>query len=87
MPMAKHGRGWLPLLVGLLPVSTAACAPPRSPDHLVVGTKGAISSLDPAKAYQTRALQLVRALGDPLYVLSDAGALTPRLAAAPPPGE
>ena len=84
MPMAKYGWGWLPLLVVLLGVSTAACAPPRSPDHLVVGTKGTISSLDPAKAYQTRALQLVRTLGDPLYVLSDAGALTPRLAAAAP---
>ena len=82
--MAKHGRSWLLLLVGLLGVSTAACAPSRAPDHLVVGTKGAISSLDPAKAYQTRALQLIRALGDPLYVLSETGELVPRLAAAPP---
>ena len=84
MPMANHGRTWLPVLMGLLGVSAVACAPPRSPDHLVVGTKGAISSLDPAKAHQTRALQLIRALGDPLYALSDTGELIPRLAAAPP---
>lgn len=82
--MAKHGRTGLSLLVGLLGLSAVACAPSRSPDHLVVGTKGAISSLDPAKAYQTRALQLIRALGDPLYALSDTGELVPRLAAAPP---
>ena len=84
MPMAKHGRTGLPLLAGLLGLSAVACAPSRSPDHLVVGTKGAISSVDPAKAYQTRALQLIRALGDPLYALSDTGELVPRLAAAPP---
>ena len=83
--MAKQKNTWLPLLVGLLGVSTIACAPPpRSPDHLVVGTKGAIRSLDPAKASQTRALQLVRALGDPLYALSETGELIPHLAAAPP---
>ena len=84
MPMAKHGQPWLTLLVGLLGVSAVACAPSRAPDHLVVGTKGAISSLDPAKAYQTRALQLIRALGDPLYALSESGELIPRLAAEPP---
>ncbi len=84
MPMARHGKTWLPLLVGLLGVSAVACARPRSPDHLVVGTKGAISSLDPAKAYQTRSLQLIRALGDPLYALSEGGELVPRLAAEPP---
>ena len=48
------------------------------------GHQGRHSSLDPAKAYQTRALQLVRALGDPLYALNDTGELVPRLAAAPP---
>ena len=84
MPMAEHRHTWLPLLVGLLGVTTAACAPSRAPDHLVVGTRGAISSLDPAKAHQTRTLQLIRALGDPLYALSDAGELVPRLAAVPP---
>ncbi len=82
--MAKHGQNWLPLLAGLLGLGAVACAPSRSPDHLVVGTKGAISSLDPAKAYQTRALQLIRALGDPLYALSETGELIPHLAAAPP---
>jgi len=82
--MAEHRQAWLSLLVGLLGISAVACAPSRSPDHLVVGTKGAISSLDPAKAYQTRSLQLIRVLGDPLYALSDAGELVPRLAAAPP---
>ena len=85
--MAKQGKSgtrWLPLLAGLLGLGAVACAPPRSPDHLVVGTRGAISSLDPANAYQTRALQLIRALGDPLYTLGDNGELVPRLAAEPP---
>ena len=82
--MARHEQPWPLLLAGLLGMGATACAPPRPPDHLVVGTKGAIGSLDPAKAYQTRALQLVRALGDPLYALSESGALIPRLAAEPP---
>ena len=82
--MAKHRQTWLLLLAGFLGLSAVACAPSRSPDHLVVGTKGAITSLDPAKAYQTRALQLIRALGEPLYALSETGELVPRLAAAPP---
>lgn len=82
--MVRFGQTWLPLLAGLLGVSTVACAPSRAPDHLVVGTKGAIGSLDPAKAHQTRALQLIRVLGDPLYALSESGELIPRLAAAPP---
>ena len=84
MPMAKCEQLWPLLLAGLLGVGATACAPSRAPDHLVVGAKGAIASLDPAKAYQTRALQLIRVLGDPLYALSETGELIPRLAATPP---
>ena len=74
----------LSLLLGLVLASQTACAPPRSRDHLVVGSKGAIGALDPSKAYHTRSLQLIRALGDPLYGLSERGELIPQLAAAPP---
>ncbi len=82
--MAKHNWIWPSLLAGLMGVTTVACAPSRPRDQLVVGTKGAITSLDPSQAYQTRALQLIRALGDPLYELSSTGELVPRLAAAAP---
>ncbi|WP_152535160.1 ABC transporter substrate-binding protein [Candidatus Synechococcus spongiarum] len=82
--MAKREQPWPLLLAVLLGVGATACAPTRAPDHLVVGVKGAISALDPAKAYQTRPLQLIRVLGDPLYALSETGELIPRLAAAPP---
>ena len=82
--MAKYGRPWLSLLAILLGLSAVGCARSRAPDHLVVGTKGAINSLDPAQAYQSRALQLIRALGDPLYTLNESGELVPSLAAEPP---
>ena len=69
----------MPLMSGLW-----GCAPERSPERIVVGTRGDIATIDPAQAYQTRSLQLISALGDPLYERRGDGSLVPRLAAALP---
>ena len=69
------------LLVALV---QSACHPPHSSSRLTVASAGKISSLDPAKAGGGSTVQLLSALGDPLYKLDASGNLEPRLAAAPP---
>ena len=49
-----------------------------------MASAGKITSLDPAQASTFDALQLLSALGDPLYRLDHKGDLEPRLASAPP---
>ena len=67
-----------------LALSQVACQPPRRSERLVVASAGKITSLDPAQASTFDALQLLSALGDPLYRLDHKGDLEPRLASAPP---
>ncbi|MEB3199485.1 MAG: ABC transporter substrate-binding protein [Synechococcaceae cyanobacterium] len=72
-----------PLLgLGLLPL--AGCQPRRSGDQLVIASSGRIDSLDPAQASRQMAMQLLSALGDPLYAIEPDGTVTPRLATALP---
>jgi peptide/nickel transport system substrate-binding protein len=51
---------------------------------LVVASKNRIDTVDPAGAYTFGAMQLLSAIGDPLYAINDRGQLEPRLAVALP---
>ena len=52
--------------------------------HLVVASKNRIDTVDPAGAYTFGAMQLLSAIGDPLYAISARGKIEPRLAVAMP---
>ncbi len=58
--------------------------PPRAVGHLVVASKSRIDSVDPAGAYTVGAMQLLSAIGDPLYAINPKGQLEPRLASGLP---
>lgn len=63
------------------------CGGPRpeaTPPQLVVGFQGTIDTVDPAQATTVGALQLLSAVGDPLYAIGSDGELEPRLATALP---
>ena len=62
----------------------AGCQPQRPVGTLVVGHKSRIDSLDPAKASRSGQMQVLSALGDPLYVIRADGRIEPRLATALP---
>jgi peptide/nickel transport system substrate-binding protein len=62
----------------------SACQPARPANTLIVATKSRIDSLDPAKASRLGQMQVLSALGDPLYAITDAGRVEPRLATALP---
>ncbi|MFM7314683.1 MAG: ABC transporter substrate-binding protein, partial [Cyanobium sp.] len=51
---------------------------------LILGGKSRIDSLDPVAASRVGVLQVLSALGDPLYAIEPDGRLRPRLATAPP---
>ena len=74
------------LLAALLALAslTIACAPPKPGDRLIVASKARIDSLDPAQASRSGQMQLLSALGDPLYAIAANGAIEPRLASGPP---
>ncbi|MCX5957628.1 MAG: ABC transporter substrate-binding protein, partial [Cyanobacteria bacterium] len=74
------------LLAGLLALAslTSACAPPHPGTSLIVASKARIDSLDPAQASRSGQLQVLSALGDPLYAIAADGAIEPRLASGPP---
>ncbi|MCX5939609.1 MAG: ABC transporter substrate-binding protein [Cyanobium sp. LacPavin_0818_WC50_MAG_67_9] len=55
-----------------------------SPNRLVVASKNRIDTVDPGGAYTFGAMQLLSAIGDPLYAINARGELEPRLAVAPP---
>ena len=74
----------LSLVAGLSTALLGGCDVPRSGDRLTVASAGRISSLDPAQASTVSAIQLLSALGDPLYSLGRSGELEPRLASAAP---
>lgn len=73
----------LALAVLLLPL-LAACQPRRPAGLLILAGKSRIESLDPASASRVGVLQVLSALGDPLYGISSEGRLQPRLATALP---
>ena len=75
-----------PLLAALLLLLPAlvACQPSRPKGILVVATKSRIDSLDPAAASRVGIMQVLSALGDPLYAIAPDGRIEPRLATALP---
>lgn len=81
-PLRQQAR----LLAGLLVLAglTTACAPPRPGSSVIVASKARIDSLDPAQASRSGQLQVLSALGDPLYAIAADGAIEPRLASGPP---
>jgi peptide/nickel transport system substrate-binding protein len=72
----------LPALVVLALLT--ACLPSRDPQRIVVARKARVDSADPAQAVSLGAIQLLTAVGDPLYRLEENGRLEPVLAAGPP---
>ena len=50
----------------------------------MIAAYGSIDSVDPAQATTVIALQLISALGDPLYAIDGQGAIQPKLARALP---
>ena len=73
----------LALAVGLA-TPLAGCQPPRTEGTVIVASRSRIDSLDPAQASRVGQLQVLSALGDPLYAIRDDGRLEPRLATALP---
>ncbi|WP_370594419.1 ABC transporter substrate-binding protein [Synechococcus sp. CBW1108] len=80
----------LALLIGSLGLVLllSSCRAPR-PSHggikrLVVASKNRVDTVDPAGGYTFGAMQLLSAIGDPLYAINARGQLEPRLALAPP---
>lgn len=72
------------LLLAPLLVLAAACQPRRQPDRLIVASRNRIDTVDPAGAYTFGAMQLLSAIGDPLYAIDADGRIEPRLATALP---
>ena len=73
-------------LAALLPAVAvlAGCQHPHPPGQLVVASKSTLASVDPIDITGIAGLQLLSAIGDPLYATGADGQLQPRLAAAPP---
>ncbi|MFZ0407377.1 MAG: ABC transporter substrate-binding protein [Cyanobium sp.] len=67
----------------LLP-ALGACQPRRPEGVLIVASKSRIDSLDPAAASRVGIMQVLSALGDPLYAIAEGGRIEPRLATALP---
>ena len=84
-PAAALG-GMARLLAGLLALGclSTACAPPHPGSSLIVASKARIDSLDPVQASRSGQMQVLSALGDPLYAITAAGTIEPRLASGPP---
>ncbi|WP_286188659.1 ABC transporter substrate-binding protein [Synechococcus sp. A15-24] len=68
----------------LLSLAQLGCQPIATGNRLTVASAGKISSLDPAQASTVNTIQLLSALGDPLYSLDGNKELIPRLAEASP---
>ena len=65
---------------GCLPASTTPGSGAPGSNRLVVASRNRVDTVDPAGAYTFGAMQLLSAIGDPLYAVSPSGALEPRLA-------
>jgi len=86
VPEPSHRRRatlwpWLGAAIAALLVG---CQPQRPAGILVVAQKSRIDSLDPAQASRIGQMQVLSALGDPLYVIKADGRIEPRLATALP---
>ena len=69
------------LFVGLvIALTQSSCRTIREESRLIIASSGKIVSIDPAQASTFHALQILSALGDPLYTLDEKGNLEPRLA-------
>jgi peptide/nickel transport system substrate-binding protein len=79
--MASMGMG---LLLGGCQPHRDTPATPQASNRLVVASKNRIDTVDPAGAYTFGAMQLLSAIGDPLYAINARGQLEPRLAVGPP---
>ena len=86
MPAAGYSllRRLLALTCTFSVISCVGCTSINRTDRITVAAAGKIASLDPAQASTVSTLQLLSALGDPLYELTTKGDLEPRLAAAQP---
>ena len=62
----------------------SGCQVSSTSQRITVASAGSISSLDPAQVSTVHSLQLLSAIGDPLYSLNKDGSLQPRLAASEP---
>ena len=62
----------------------SSCTPYKQNERIIIAGAGKITSVDPAQANTFHALQLISALGDPLYRLSKGGELVPKLALQKP---
>ncbi|MFM8525901.1 MAG: ABC transporter substrate-binding protein [Cyanobacteriota bacterium] len=85
--MPAYGRltPWpLALMTAVLLLGLASCQSTRPPGRLIVASRHRIDSVDPAAGTTVGALQLLSALGDPLYAITAEGRLEPRLAQALP---
>ena len=80
-PALQRGLGLI-TTISLLPL--AGCQVARPPGTLVVASKSRIDSLDPASASRIGQMQVLSALGDPLYAIRADGTLEPKLATALP---
>ena len=84
--LSQRGAPRLALVLAallLLPALTA-CQPRRPEGVLIVATKSRLDSLDPVAASRVGIMQVLSALGDPLYAISADGRIEPRLATALP---
>ena len=72
------------LAPALIAAPLAACQPQRPAAGVIVASRNRVDSLDPAKATRTGQMQVLSALGDPLYAIETDGRITPRLATALP---
>lgn len=72
------------VLSGCRPRSDTSGTTPQASQRLVVASKNRIDTVDPAGAYTFGAMQLLSAIGDPLYAINASGQLEPRLAVALP---
>tara|TARA_Y100001968_G_scaffold333661_1_gene398137 strand:+ start:70684 stop:72285 length:1602 start_codon:yes stop_codon:yes gene_type:complete len=64
----------------LISITLCACTSNNENKRILVASAGKIESLDPAQASTLRSLQIISALGDPLYRLNSYGELEPKLA-------
>ena len=68
----------------LIALGVSSCKPIRQSSRIIVAGAGKITSLDPAQASTFHAIQLISALGDPLYRINKEGDLIPKLALREP---
>ncbi len=77
----KNNSKLLISIATLLIISTqVSCKYERDTNNIIIASKGKIQSLDPAQANKLLTIQLISALGDPLYRINRVGDLEPRLA-------